>query len=140
MHFFDPPNRTAGTLNPERLKASVQDKALALSKAQACWFPFGMSIMNVYHSILLLADHTSDDAKIYSLYQFSGGLNDDVINILDQLLTDKTQAWWQALMDTKRMGYNTTIRLWPLKNPEKTVMIRSPAGGHFHGLWVNPSS
>ena len=38
--FFDRRNRTAGTLRPERLKASVRDKVLADSKTEGRWFAF----------------------------------------------------------------------------------------------------
>jgi hypothetical protein len=120
INFFDRRNHTAGTLKPERLKASVRDKLLAYSKKEGCWFAFSMSIMDGYHSVLLVVDHNAADAKIYWLDQFSTGLDDDVTNSLDQRLTDVTQRWWQAVMDTKRKGYKTTIRLWPLRKPLKT--------------------
>ena len=71
MNFFDRRNRSAGTLKPERLKASVQAKVLGLAKTKGCWFAFGLSIMDGYHSILLLVDHTAALAKIYWLDQFS---------------------------------------------------------------------
>jgi hypothetical protein len=122
MNFFDRRNRTAGTLKPERLKASVQINVLALAKTKGCWFAFGLSIMDGYHSVLLLVDHTGDDAKIYWLDQNRSGVMDplaDVTSSLDQRLTDKTQAWWQAVMDEKGKGFNTTIRLWPLRKPRK---------------------
>ncbi len=115
MNFFDRRGRTAGTLKPERLKSSVQAKVLALAESQGCWFAFGLSIMDGYHSVLLLVDRTTANAKIYWLDQFSGGLTDDVTSSLDQRITDKTRAWWQAVMDAKGKGYNTTIRLWPLR-------------------------
>jgi hypothetical protein len=82
-----------------------------------------MSIMNGYHSVLLLVDNTAADAKIHWLDQYSGGLNDPLSNVtdsLDQRLTDKTQAWWQAVKDEKHKGYKTTIRLWRLRKPGKT--------------------
>jgi hypothetical protein len=117
IDFYDRRDRTAGTLRPERLKISVQDKVLAKPKTQGCWFAFALSIMDGYHSVLLLVDHTSADVKIYWLDQFSSGLDDDVTNSLDQRLIDKTQSWWQAVMDTKHKGYKTTIRLWQLRKP-----------------------
>jgi hypothetical protein len=119
MNFFDRRNRTAGTLRPERLKASVQAKVLALAKGKGCWFAFGLSIMDGYHSVLLLVDRSTDIAKIYWLDQFSGGVTDDVSGSLDQRITDKTQAWWQNVMDTKGKGYNTTIRIWQLRKRRK---------------------
>lgn len=115
INFFDRRNRTAGTLKPERLKSSVQAKVLALSKKTGCWFAFTMSIMDGYHSVLLLVDKTTSTAKIYWLDQFSTGIDDDVTTALDQRLTEKTQVFWQGVMDTKKKGYDTMIRLWSLK-------------------------
>jgi hypothetical protein len=122
VNFFDRRNRTAGTLKPERLKSSVRDKVLAYSKTERCWFAFAMSMMDGYQSVLRLVDRTAADAKIYWLVQYSGGLNDPrshVTDSLDQRLTDKTQAWWQAAKDQKNKGYKTTIRLWRLRKPRK---------------------
>ncbi len=119
MNFFDGRNRTAGTLKPERLKASVQTTVLKKANVKGCWFAFGLSVMDGYHSVLLLVDHTTDNAKIYWLDQFSNGLADEVTSTLDQRLTEKTQAWWQSVMDTKQKGYNTTIRLWSLRKRKK---------------------
>jgi hypothetical protein len=120
MNFYDRRNKTAGTLKPERLRASVQDKVLSLADTEGCWFAFGLSIMDGYHSVLLVVDRTGSDARIYWLDQFSNGVNDDVTASLDQRITDKTQGWWQAVMDEKRKGYNTTIRIWPLRKRHKT--------------------
>lgn len=93
---------------------------LALSKAKDCWFAYGLSIMDGYHSVLLLVDRTGAGGKIYWLDQFATGLDDDVTSTLDQRITERTQRWWQHVMDTKRKGYNTTIRIWPLRKPRKT--------------------
>jgi hypothetical protein len=119
MDFLDQRNRRAGTLKPQSLERSVRDWVLAASKTQGCWFAFAMSIMDGYHSVLLLVDHTATDAKIYWLDQYSGGLNDDVTVSLDQKLIDRTQAFWQGVMDESNIGHNTTIRLWPLRKPVK---------------------
>jgi hypothetical protein len=118
INFYDLRNRTAGTLKPEKLKASVRDEILAKSKiSEGCWLAFGLSIMDHHHSVLLLVDNTSVNAKIYWLDQFSNGLDTDVTNNLDQLLTEKTQSWWQSVMDSKHKGYNTPIRFWQLRKP-----------------------
>ncbi len=117
LDFLDRRNRTAGTLRPERLKDSVQDTVLRLSDTDGCWFAYGMSVMDGYHSVLLLVDRRAAGGKIYWLDQFSGGLDTDVTDSLDQRLTDKTQAWWQSVMDTKQKGFSTTIRVWPLRKP-----------------------
>ena len=120
LDFLDNRNRTAGTLRPEALKDSVQDAVLKLSDSDGCWFAYGMSVMDGYHSVLLLVDRRATAPKIYWLDQFSGGLDTDVSDSLDQRLTDKTQAWWQSVMDSKKKGYSTTIRVWPLRKPRST--------------------
>ena len=119
MNFYDRRNKTAGTLKPVKLKKSVQAKVLALAKTKDCWHAFGLSIMDGYHSVLLLVDRTATPARIFWLDQFSDDVTDDVTSSLDQRITDKTQNWWQAVMDTKGKGYNTTIRLWPLRKRRK---------------------
>ncbi len=119
MNFYDLRNRTAGTLKPVKLKKSVQSQVLSLASTKGCWFAFGLSVMDGYHSVLLLVDRTSTPAKIFWLDQFSVDLTDDVTSSLDQRITDKTQAWWQAVMDSKGKGYNTTIRLWRLRKRRK---------------------
>ena len=73
--------------------------------------------MDGYHSALLLVDHQEATPKIYWLDQFSNGLDVVVTDSLDQRVTDKTQAWWQSVMDTKGKGYSTMLRLWPLRKP-----------------------
>jgi hypothetical protein len=117
LDFLDSRNRTAGTLKPERLKSSLRDAVLKLSEPNGCWYAFGMSLMDGYHSVLLLVDHRAETPRIYWLDQFSGGLDVDVTDSLDQRVTDKTLAWWQSVMDTKHKGYSTMLRVWPLRKP-----------------------
>lgn len=117
IDFFDRRKRTAGTLKPESLKESVQAKVVKLADTKNCWFAFGLSIMDGYHSVLLLVDYTGSDAKIYWLDQFSADVTDDVTTTLDDRITSKTQAYWQAVYDEKRIGYKTMVRLWPLRKP-----------------------
>lgn len=121
LNFFDAKNQTAGTRKPVRLKTSVQATVLAKADVEGCWFAFGLSIMDGYHSVLLLVDRTSSNAKIYWLDQFATGIDDDVTTTLDQRITDKTQGWWQGVMDSKKKGYDTTIRLWPLRKLRRTT-------------------
>jgi hypothetical protein len=120
MDFYDHRKRTAGTLKPEELKASVQDKVLALSQPEGCWYAYGLSIMDGYHSVLLLVDRTAAAGRIYWLDQFSSGLDTDVTTTLDAEITGRTQRWWQHVMATKKKGYNTTIRLWRLQKPKRS--------------------
>jgi len=115
IDFYDRRNRTAGTLKPERLKTSVQEAVLKQATRKGCWYAFGLSIMDGYHSVLLLVDKTGDVPKIFWLDQFSKDIDDVVTTTLDQLITDKTQGWWQAVMNEKKVGYNTTTRLWKLR-------------------------
>ena len=115
IDFFDRRNKTAGTLKPERLKKSVQKAVLDLSTTRGCWYAYALSIMDGYHSVLLLVDKTGNDGKIYWLDQFSSNIDDEVTTTLDQRITTKTQGWWQAVMDSKKVGYNTPARIWPLR-------------------------
>ena len=115
IDFYDRRNRTAGTLKPERLKRSIQAAVLKQVTRKGCWYAFGLSIMDGYHSVLLLVDNTGNAPKIFWLDQFSPGIRDDVTTTLDQRVTDKTQGWWQAVMNQKKVGYNTTARLWKLR-------------------------
>jgi hypothetical protein len=82
----------------------------------AGWYGFALSIMDGYHSVLLLIHRTASGAQIYWLDQFSTGINDDVTNTVDERVTAKTTAWWQAVYNSKKVGYNTTVRLWRLRN------------------------
>ncbi|MGH8549556.1 MAG: hypothetical protein ACRERU_13340 [Methylococcales bacterium] len=115
IDFFDRRNKTAGTLKPERLKKSVQEAVLDLSTKKGCWYAYALSIMDVYHSVLLLIDKTGNDGNLYWLDQFSSGIDDEVTTTLDQRITTKTRNWWQAVMDAKNVGYNTPARVWPLR-------------------------
>jgi hypothetical protein len=106
--------RPAGTLRPKKLKASVQARVIKESPTEGCWFAYGMSVMDGYHSVLLLVDHTAQDPRIFWLDQFSTGVTDDVTSTLDTRLTDMTQGWWDSVKAAKNKGYDTVIRLWPL--------------------------
>jgi hypothetical protein len=128
IDFFDRRNKTAGTLKPERLKKSVQKTVLDLSTVKGCWYAYGLSIMDGYHSVLLMVDKTGNDGKIYWLDQFISDINDinsEVTTTLDQRITTQTQGWWQDVMDKKKVGYNTPVRVWPLRRKR----IRPKAGG-----------
>ena len=67
--------------------------------------------------MLLVVDRTGAEAKIYWLDQFSRSLDDDVTSSLDQRLTERTQTFWQGVMDDREKGYDTMIRLWQLRKP-----------------------
>jgi len=69
-----------------------------------------------------------NDGKIYWLDQFISDINDinsGVTTTLDQRITTQTQGWWQKVMDKKKVGYNTPVRVWPLRRKR----IRPKAGG-----------
>ena len=115
LDFLDRRNKRAGTLRPEKLKQSVSARVLELSKPNECWYAYGLSVTDGYHSVLLLVNRTTSSGTIYWLDQFSPDVTDDVTTALDDRLTQKTQAYWQGVMDRKKVGYDTTIRLWPLR-------------------------
>lgn len=115
FEFYDRRKHTAGTLAPETLKVSVLQHVLAESKAEGCWHAYGLSILDGYHSVLLLVHRRPDGARVFWLDQFSAGLTVDVTSSLDDVLTERTKTFWQGVMDSKNKGYNTTIQLWPLR-------------------------
>jgi hypothetical protein len=119
INFFDRRNRTAGTLKPERLKASVEG-AVKAKATKNCWSAFGLSIMDGYHSVILLVDATTTTPKLFWLDQFSTGVNDDVTGALDQRITDKTQAFWEeaSTRTTKPFRSKTMVRIWQLRKPK----------------------
>lgn len=126
IRFLDSRKRTAGTLAPQTMDGSVQATLLAHATGTG-WYGFGLSIMNGYHSVLLLVDHTEDEPKIYWLDQFSTGVDDDVTDSLDQRLLDRTKSYWErfrsehavdpAHPSAKRRGQHsdTWARIWPLR-------------------------
>jgi hypothetical protein len=118
IDFLDRNGRQAGTLKPERLERSIKSAVLAEASRPGCWYAFGLSIMHGYHSVLLLVDRTKTIPTLLWLDQLNKfGLNDDVTLDLDQRITDKTQSFWQHVMDTKHKGYKTQVRLWLLGRP-----------------------
>jgi len=117
IEFMDHRGKHAGTLKPERLHGSVQGSVLKRAATIGCWYAFGLSVLDGYHSVLLLVDRTRDVPKIYWLDQFSTDVNDDVTGQLDTRITQKTQSYWQAAKDKTGKGYKTTVRLWALQKP-----------------------
>jgi hypothetical protein len=115
MDFLNARGGLAGTLKPEKLKASVRDKVLQLARGGRCWYAFGLSIMDGYHSVLLLVDCTIGQPRIYWLDQNSPGISDNVTASLDQRLLEWTRNYWQGVWDKRKVGYKTTLRLWPLR-------------------------
>ena len=102
---------------PVKLVASVRDKVLQLARGGRCWYAFGLSLLDGYHSVLLLVDCTIGQPRIYWLDQFSPSVSDNVTASLDQKITETTQAYWQEVWNRRKKGYNTPIRLWPLRKP-----------------------
>jgi hypothetical protein len=119
VDFLDRRGRTAGTLAPVRLKGSVAQAVLANTGPQEGWYGFGLSIMDGYHSVLLLVQRTGTGARIYWMDQFSTGINDDVTISLDERVTSKTIAWWQEVLAKKKKRFNTVARIWVLRNRGK---------------------
>jgi hypothetical protein len=116
VRFLDKRNRTAGTLAPMRIDGSVARSVLGNTGTRPGWYAFGLSIMDGYHSVLLLVHRTAHGARIYWLDQYSSDINDDVTASLDDRITTKTTGWWQDVLAKKNKRYNTTIHLWRLRN------------------------
>lgn len=117
INFLDAHNHVAGTLKPERLRSSPRQKLLDLTSGGKCWFAFGLSIMDGFHSVLLLVDRTGAKPGIYWLdqFSFSPGAIRDVTTALDDRLLQTTRTYWQGVLDQRGKCYSTMIRLWPLR-------------------------
>jgi hypothetical protein len=117
LDFVDKRGRRAGTLEPVRLSSSVLTAVTERSRDKGCWYGFGMSVMDGYHSVLLLVDHIGDDRKIYWMDQFSNGLDVEVTTTLDDKLTAYTVSAWNSVLRSKGKRFDTPIRLWQLRRP-----------------------
>ena len=74
-----------------------------------------LSLMDGFHSVLLLVDHTGSSRRIYWLDQFTRGLSREVTTTLDAEITTFTQTSWQHVLDTKGKRFSTPVRLWRLR-------------------------
>ena len=72
-----------------------------------CWYGFGLSLMDGFHSVLLLVDHTGATPRIWWLDEFSRGLDTEVTTTLDAKITTFTQTSWQRVLDTKGKAFST---------------------------------
>jgi hypothetical protein len=121
IDFTDSRGRRAGTLAPVALQSSVQAAVTSRSPDKGCWYAFGMSLMDGYHSVMLLVDHTGDDPRIYWMDQYSRGLAREVTSTLDDDVTTWTKSHWAAVLDEsikkggKEKRFSTPVRLWPLR-------------------------
>jgi hypothetical protein len=113
--FTDRRGRRAGTLPPVVLASSVLAAVTARSPDEGCWYAFGLSLMDGFHSVLLLVDHMGASPRIYWLDQFTRGLTREVTTTLDAEITTFTQTSWQHVLNTKGKRFSTPIRLWPLR-------------------------
>jgi len=67
--------------------------------------------MGGYHRVLLLVDRQEATHRIYWLDQFFSGLDVVVTDSLDQQVTERSEVWWQSVMNTKGKEYSTMLRL-----------------------------
>lgn len=112
--FVDARKKRAGTLEPVALASSVQAGVLKAAPA-GCWSAFGLSVMDGYHSVLLLVDRTGATDTIYWLDQFAPDVQTDVTSSLDELVTTMTVEFWRKVKSGKKVGSDTMLRLWPLR-------------------------
>lgn len=115
IDFTDRRGRRAGTLPPIALQSSVLAAVTARTPDAGCWYGFGLSLMDGFHSVLLLVDHTGATPRIWWLDQFSRGLDTEVTTTLDAKITTFTQTSWQRVLDTKGKRFSTPVRLWRLR-------------------------
>lgn len=117
IEFLDSRGGRAGTTKPERLRSSVLAAVLARSPQKGCYYVFALSIMDDYHSVLLVVDRTRSRPLIEWFDQFSPRRIDDVTTTLDDRITHVTKQWWQGVKDTKGIGYKIPVRIWALRKP-----------------------
>ena len=115
IDFTDRRGRRAGTLAPVALASSVLDAITARTADPGCWYAFGMSLMDGFHSVLLLVDRTGPTRRIYWMDQFSRGLDREVTTTLDAEITTYTQNAWAGVLRDKGKRFNTPVRLWRLR-------------------------
>ncbi|MGI5292769.1 hypothetical protein ACQEVF_56990 [Nonomuraea polychroma] len=119
IDFLDSRGRRAGTTKPERLRSSVLTAVLARSPQKGCYYAFALSIMDDYHSVLLVVDRTGSRPLVEWFDQFSPRGIDDVTTTLDDRITDMTKQCWQGVKDTQHIGSKTPVRIWALRKPIK---------------------
>lgn len=112
--FLGHRGHAAGVFAPQRMVGSVAARASNLSGTKPGWYAFGLSIMDGYHSVLLLTRRTNTSTQLFWLDQYSTDVTDDVTTTLDDRITKRTKQWWQAIWIKRKVGYSTTARLWPL--------------------------
>jgi hypothetical protein len=121
IDFTDSRGRRAGTLAPVALRSSLLDAVTSRSPDKGCWYAFGLSLMDGYHSVMLLVDRTGDSPRVYWMDQYSRGLGREVTTTLDDDVTTWTKSTWAAVLDeSKKKGgkekrFSTPVRLWPLR-------------------------
>jgi hypothetical protein len=115
IQFLDARGRiTRGTIEPDSLSNSVKDAVLAAVGPEPGWYLFGLSIMDGYHSVLLTVDNRDPSVvRIYWMDQIYSGF-DDVTDILDERITQKTIEWWKKVKEEKGIGSKTVVRIWPI--------------------------
>jgi D-alanyl-D-alanine carboxypeptidase len=115
IEFRNARGRRAGSTAPVSPSTSPLATVLARSPRHGCNYVFGMSIMDGYHSVLLVVDKTGSTAVVRWYDQFSPADGVDVTTTIDQRITNATRTWWQHVWDQKHVGYNTTLRIWQLR-------------------------
>jgi hypothetical protein len=115
LDFVDRRGKRAGTLAPVSLRSSVSDAVTRRAPDSGCWYGFGLSLLDATHSVLLLVDFSGSTRRIFWLDQFTRGLSREVTTSLDAEITSFTQRLWQTKLDTKKVRFSTTVRLWQLR-------------------------
>ena len=107
---------TKGVVRPDHLRESVQAwlTSQADANAMTASYAFGLSIMDGYHSVILILDFNGPGDPLTRLSwadQIYTGW-DDVTGALDARITDRTQRWWDPLPAAKKA--RTRVTVWPL--------------------------
>jgi N-acetyl-anhydromuramyl-L-alanine amidase AmpD len=117
FEFDDAAGRlTKGVHRPDHLHESVEAwlTAQANANAMTASYAFGLSIMDGYHSVILILDFNGPGDPLTRLSwadQIYTGW-DDVTGGLDARITDRTQRWWDPLPAARKA--RTRVTVWPL--------------------------
>jgi hypothetical protein len=109
---------TKGARRPDHLVSSIESwlvsQADATANNMSALYVFGLSIMDGYHSVILVLDYAGIGEPLTRVYwadQIYGGW-DDVTGQLDARITSRTQGWWDPLPAGKKAKTRATV--WPL--------------------------
>ncbi|GIJ44053.1 hypothetical protein Val02_09390 [Virgisporangium aliadipatigenens] len=115
IEFLDGRGDRAGATEPARLASSVLSAVLARAPSQDCNLAYALSIMDGYHSVLLVVERTGAGPRVRWFDQFSPQPIDDVTTGLDARITDATRRYWHEMEGRRGIRSRTPVRIWALR-------------------------